>query len=61
MATTLFAANMIDELVLKVNPVLFGSGIPLFSGAVRQTDLKLTGSKIYGNGVVLLHYRVKKR
>ena len=41
---------MIDELVLKVNPVLFGSGIPLFAGAIQQSALHLVDSKAYGNG-----------
>ncbi len=58
-ATTLFAEGLIDGIILKLNPVLPGSGIPLFSGGVKQTHLELTGSKIYGNGVVLLLYRVK--
>jgi len=48
----------IDELILKVNPVLLGSGIPLFAGRVRQTDLKLVDSKVYRNGLVLLRYRL---
>jgi hypothetical protein len=37
-----------------------GSGIPLFSRPIQQTALELTESKIYGNGVLVLHYRVKK-
>lgn len=60
LATTLFAADLIDDIILKLNPVVFGSGIPLFSGAIKQTALELTGSKVYDNGVVLLHYRVKR-
>lgn len=59
LAGRLFAEGLIDEVVLKLNPVLFGSGIPLFSGGAKQVDLELTGSKTYGNGVVLLNYRVK--
>lgn len=59
LATTLFAANLIDELILKLNPVLFGSGIPLFSAGINQTNLELINNKIYNNGVVLLHYQVK--
>ena len=60
LAATLFAADVVDEIILKLNPVLFGSGIPLFSGTIKQTELELTDSKIYGSGVVLLHYRVKR-
>ena len=58
LATTLFTEHLIDEIILKLNPVLFGSGIPLFSEAIQQTALELTDSKIYTNGVVLLFYRV---
>jgi dihydrofolate reductase len=59
LAATLFAEDLVDEIILKLNPVLFGSGIPLFSGAIKQSALELAESKVYGNGVVLLHYSVK--
>jgi dihydrofolate reductase len=46
-------------MILKVHPILLGSGIPFFSGVIKQTSLELTDSKIYNNGFMLLHYRVK--
>lgn len=57
LATRLFSE--IDEIILKVHPIILGSGIPLFSGVVNHTSLELTKSKIYNNGVMLLHYQVK--
>ena len=57
LATQLFPE--IDELILKVNPVLIGSGIPLFRAAIRPTALEVGVSKSYGNGFRLTHYEVK--
>ncbi len=57
LATALFSE--IDEMILKVHPILLGLGIPLFSGVVPQTSLKLTDSTIYNNGFMLLRYRLK--
>jgi dihydrofolate reductase len=50
----------IDELVLKVNPVVLGTGIPLFAGAVDPTTLALVSSRIYHNGFLLLRYRPRR-
>lgn len=60
LATTLLAEGLIDEIVLKVNPVLFGTGVPMFSEPTQQTGLELISSKIYESGVLLLKYRVKQ-
>ncbi len=59
LAATLFAEDLIDEIILKLNPVVFGSGISLFSETIKQSALELVDSKVYGNGVVLLHYLVR--
>jgi dihydrofolate reductase len=57
LATALFPE--VDELILKVNPVLIGSGIPLFSAAVERTSLRLVSSKTYTNGFIMSRYRTE--
>lgn len=49
----------IDEMILKVNPVLLGAGIPIFSGVVEQTALELDSSKSFSNGFMIVRYRLK--
>lgn len=60
LASTLFANQLIDQLILKLNPFLMGAGIPLFADVIPQTALDLTNSKTYPNGVLLLYYNVKR-
>src|SRR5581483_9971985 len=49
-------APEIDELILKINPVVFGSGIPLFDGLHTAMPTILRDQKRYPNGFVLAHY-----
>ncbi len=58
-ATTLLNAGLIDEIILKVNPVLFGSGISLFASVIPETELDLLDSRVYRNSYLVLRYRVK--
>ena len=46
----------IDEVVLKVNPLLFGRGIPLFADPA-PLDLELVATRPFDSGVVWLTYR----
>lgn len=50
--------ELIDELILKLNPVIFGKGIPLFGDCGKAADLALTDSKTYNSGVMLLSYKL---
>jgi dihydrofolate reductase len=59
LATTLFKENLIDEVILKINPILFGSGLPLFYTIGRTIFLDLIENKTYCNGQILLKYEVK--
>ncbi|WNZ45272.1 hypothetical protein Q2T42_26135 [Leptolyngbya boryana CZ1] len=49
----------IDELILKVHPILLGSGIQMFASQIQQTALKLVNHQIYTNGFMLLHYQIQ--
>lgn len=52
----LLASALIDEidrLVLKVNPLVFGSGVPLFDTAYDPRAFELVRSTRYGSGVVV--------
>lgn len=48
----------IDELVLKVNPVLLGTGIPIFRGMRGPIGLDLMDHKTFAGGVAIHRYRV---
>lgn len=47
--------DAIDEFWIFQNPILLGTGIPYFQGAVK-TKLKLKAQKSFDNGVIRLHY-----
>ena len=59
LARSLFEAQLIDEVVVNIHPVLLGSGIPLFHQMQQQIDLRLLETRTFKNGCVLLAYRVK--
>ena len=59
LAATLFEAGLVDELTVKLNPVLFGSGIPLLGRAHGRVGLELMETFTYPSGHVRLHYRVR--
>ncbi|MDA3647713.1 dihydrofolate reductase family protein [Saccharopolyspora indica] len=46
----------IDELIIKLNPVVAGAGIPLFDGEFRPEQFDLTSAEPLPGGVVHLTY-----
>ena len=48
--------GLIDEYILLINPVILGSGIPMFKGIASKVNLKLMSSKEFKIGVVGFHY-----
>ncbi|HEY9424123.1 MAG TPA: dihydrofolate reductase family protein [Microterricola sp.] len=47
----------IDRLVLKVNPLVFGDGLPLFAGEYSPAAYVLERSRSFSSGVVMNEYR----
>ena len=58
LAGTLLEYELLDELLIKLNPIVFGSGIPLFGGCRKNVNLALSSSKTYNTGVLLLRYNI---
>lgn len=57
LATSLLQSGLVDEYRVIVNPVLIGSGKPLFRDITETLKLKLLGTRSLASGVVMLSYR----
>ncbi|HEU4387254.1 MAG TPA: dihydrofolate reductase family protein [Blastocatellia bacterium] len=53
----LAAQGLIDEYQLVINPIVLGGGRTMFEGLKANLDLKLTKTRAFGNGNVLLCYQ----
>jgi dihydrofolate reductase len=48
--------GLIDEFQIVVNPVILGKGRTMFDGIKEKLTLKLTNTRAFANGKVLLNY-----
>jgi dihydrofolate reductase len=60
LARSLLEAGVVDEVGANVQPLLLGTGIPLFPPMNRQVDLELVESRPLAGGCVYLLYRIKR-
>ncbi|MCP3139064.1 dihydrofolate reductase family protein [Pyxidicoccus xibeiensis] len=58
LASLLLEAGLVDEVLVKLSPLLLGSGVPLSSKLKGFKSLELLSTKVYKNGVLLLRYAV---
>jgi len=56
----LMSLDLIDAYQLTINPVLLGSGIPLFKNIKNKTALKLAQSEKLNSGVLVNYYETHR-
>jgi dihydrofolate reductase len=56
----LLNANLIDEIILSIHPIILGKGIPLFRDIRKHVKLQLLESTPFRSGLVQICYRVAK-
>ena len=56
LASFLLQRGLIDEYRVILNPVFLGCGRPLFQDVKQRLRLKLSRTKLFGSGVVVLYY-----
>lgn len=56
LASSLAKMDLIDEYRIMINPVVLGKGHPLFANVTHPLNFKLTRSRIFHSGNVLLYY-----
>jgi dihydrofolate reductase len=57
---SLLALNAVDRVELAIMPVLLGGGTPFLGAGAPQTRLNLTHSETNPNGIVRLHYDIRR-
>ncbi|MBI2597952.1 MAG: dihydrofolate reductase [Candidatus Diapherotrites archaeon] len=52
--------NLLDEIFVTIEPIVFGKGIPMFDSAVKTKTFTLVlAKKLNAKGTLLLHYKKK--
>lgn len=60
LARNFLQLGLIDEYRLTVNPVILGSGKPLFKDVEDTISLKIVKTQSFNSGVVALHYETQR-
>ncbi|MEO5766673.1 MAG: dihydrofolate reductase family protein, partial [Casimicrobiaceae bacterium] len=53
-------ADLIDDVIVSIHPLLLGDGVALFAGGARRMSLALVGERRFPSGLVQLSYRAER-
>ncbi len=54
----LINANLVNDIILSIHPLILGNGLPLFKDIKRQVNLKLVNSITFKSGLIQMCYRI---
>lgn len=60
LAGSLHAAGLIDQWIVKLHPVVFGTGIPLLAGITGAHALEPVDHQIFDSGHAIVRYRTRR-
>lgn len=60
LARTFLLEGLVDELIVKLNPVIAGAGIPIVAAMDTPTRLALVDVKRFDSGVLFVRYRLER-
>lgn len=61
LTSMLLAADLIDEMQICYIPLILGKGISLFPEQPKESNWKLTKSKSYDSGILMVEYQRRKK
>ena len=56
----LLNADLVDEIILSIHPIILGTGIPLLRDIQKEVNLQLENSLSFDSGLTQLYYKVLK-
>ncbi len=60
LTTAFINANLVDELMISIHPLILGGGKSLFSEITERKNLTHTDTKTFETGLVQLYYKIEK-
>jgi dihydrofolate reductase len=60
LARSFLELDLVDQIEIAVQPILLGTGVPLFPGPFPETKLKLDRADRLGSGIAELVYSVRR-